>query len=146
MSEELRELLGPIYTAAALADIEEFLSSPPQTALQKIDALTPQQVAKRLFEIVHAHRRKILRLPGGASPDIREFTKPLKHFDAHQLLTDHFRERGLPAKDSYCWPIDKVYGKAFVLLDSGLDGVAAELGISDAHAKVLRSNWRRALL
>jgi hypothetical protein len=147
ISEELRERLNVFCGSAELADIERFLSSPAQTALRRIDALTPDQVAERLVEIVHAHRRKILHLPGGATPNMQEWTKLLKCFFAHTQLAEHFNERGLPTAERYRWPVDKGYGKAFVLFDSGLDhrGVAAELGISDAHAKVLRSYWRRAI-
>jgi hypothetical protein len=117
-----------------------------QTALQRVDGLTPKEVSARLTEILRAYRRKLLGLPGGASPNIREWRKLLKFSFAHGELTEYFGDRGLSEKEYYSWPIGKGYGKAFTLFDSGLDhrGAAKELGISEAHARVLRSRWRRA--
>ena len=123
-----------------------FEVSTHQTVVQKVDRLVPKEVSARLMQILRAYRRKLMGMPGGASPNMREWSKLLKMFFAHAELTEHFLVRGLPEKEKYRWPIDKDYGRAFVLFDSGLDhrAAAAELGISDAHARVLRSNWRRA--
>ena len=71
------------------------------------------------MEILRAYRRKIMGLPGGASPNIREWRKLLKLFFAHTELTEHFKLRGLPEKENYRWPIDKDYGRAFVLFELG---------------------------